>query len=469
MTRMVVDEVVKEGLAVVNPSRGEVVDVLRSTTVAELDEIVNAASECVRNMETWKTPKLRGDVLANIARLLVENRTELALMECRDTGKPLSQGQQDVDASAAYFAYYAGWPDKWYGDLIPLGPEYVDYTLREPWGVCGQIIPWNYPLQVAARCAAPALACGNAVVLKPSENASLTPLRLQEIAVEAGLPAELFRVVIGAGELGSALVNHPKIDHVTFVGSAGVGQTVGRDCATRFVPCDLEMGGKSANIVFRDADLGRAIPVIVKALIQNAGQSCSAGSRVLVDEAIYDEVTARLVSSLEALSIGDGEEDLDLGPLITSAQVARVEGMLDRAVKAGARVLCGGRRPPQMTKGWYFEPTLVDQVAPQDEIFQEEVFGPVLVAAKFDGVDEAVALANWSDYGLVAGVWTSDLRTAHDVAARLEVGQVFVNSYGVGGGVALPFGGVKKSGFARGKGEAAMLAYSRIKNVCVAL
>jgi aldehyde dehydrogenase (NAD+)/betaine-aldehyde dehydrogenase len=404
-----------------------------------------------------------------MARLLRENAEELALMECRDTGKPLAQGHDDVMMAASYFTYYAGWADKFGGRSIPLGGEFVDYTVREPWGVCAQIIPWNYPLQVTARCAAPAMAVGNAVVLKPSEQASVTPYRLAELYREAGLPEGLFNVVVGAGDVGAALVGDSGIDHVTFVGSAAVGQRVAQQCLERFIPVELEMGGKSPTIVFEDADLDSAVPVIVRALIQNAGQSCSAGSRVIIASAIYDEVIGRITRAFGALSIGPGESDFDLGPLVSARQLDHSYGMVARARESGARVVCGGERPASLSSGWYLEPTLVDNVAVDAEIFQEEVFGPVLVASRFESDEEAVHIANNSKYGLVAGVWTRDLRRAHAVANRLEVGQVFVNSYGVGGGVAIPFGGLKRSGHARGKSEEALLAYSRVKNICIAL
>jgi aldehyde dehydrogenase (NAD+)/betaine-aldehyde dehydrogenase len=404
-----------------------------------------------------------------MASLLRSNLDELALSECQDTGKPYSQARDDVLMAAAYFTYYAGWIDKFSGRSVPLGPQYVDYIVREPWGVCAQIIPWNYPLQVAARCAAPALACGNAVVLKPSEQASVTSMRLQELMEQAHLPEGLFNVLIGASDVGSALVEHPGVDHVTFVGSAAVGQNVAQKCLERFIPSELEMGGKSPNIVFGDADLDRAVPVIVRALIQNAGQSCSAGSRVLIASEIYNEVIGRIVTAFGALTIGPGEDDCDLGPLISSRQLQHAEAMLESARARGARIICGGNRPKYLKTGWYLEPTLIDMVDSESEIFQEEVFGPVLVAAKFESDDDAVRLANCSNYGLVAGVWTSDLRRAHTIAARVTAGQVFVNGYGVGGGVALPFGGVKKSGHARGKAEEALLSYSWVKNVCITL
>jgi aldehyde dehydrogenase (NAD+)/betaine-aldehyde dehydrogenase len=463
------NEVNAQTLNAIDPATEEIFASLALTGPAGIDAVVSQARASLDSSLEWKIPGVRSTALFEMSRLLMENFDELAMAESRDTGKPLSQGRDDVKMAAAYFTYYAGWADKFGGRTIPLGPGFVDYLVREPWGVCAQIIPWNYPLQVTARCAAPALACGNAVVLKPSEQASVTPLRLQELAREARIPDGLFSIVIGAGDVGSALVQHPGVDHVTFVGSAVVGQSVARQCLERFIPVELEMGGKSPNIVMDDADVDRAIPVIVRALIQNAGQSCSAGSRVLIARKIYDEVLEKLHSALESLSVGPGIDDHDVGPLISANQLHHAEGMIERAREVGARVVCGGGRPAHLSRGWYLEPTLLDTVDPQSEIFQEEVFGPVLVAAPFDSDDDAIRLANSTKYALVAGLWTQDYRRVHSMAARLVAGQVFVNGYGVGGGVALPFGGLKKSGHARGKAEEAMLAYSWVKNICVAL
>lgn len=458
-----------EALSAVDPSTEEAFAELSISSGAEVDRAVNAARRALEIGSPWQNPSVRAAALFEMARLILDDAEELALVECRDTGKPLSQARDDVTMSAAYFTYYAGWVDKFSGRSVPLGPGYVDHVVHESWGVCAQIIPWNYPLQVSARCAAPALACGNAVVLKPSEQASVTPVRLRELATRAKFPEGVFDVVVGAGDVGSALVEHSGVDHVTFVGSAAVGQVVARRCLERFIPVELEMGGKSATVVLDDADLDGAVPVIVRSLVQNAGQSCSAGSRLVVAEVVYDEVIARVVAAFEALTIGPGVEDFDLGPLISARQLQHAEAMLTRACDAGARVVCGGSRPKGLLRGWYLEPTLLDHVEPESEIFLEEVFGPVLVAAPAKDDSDALRLANFSHYGLVAGLWTRDLRRAHSMASRLAVGQVFVNGYGVGGGVALPFGGLKKSGYARGKSEEALLAYSRVKNICVAL
>jgi aldehyde dehydrogenase (NAD+)/betaine-aldehyde dehydrogenase len=450
-------------LPALDPATGELIRELPLSTPGDVDTAVRAAAAA--RLGAWQTPSVRAEALAAVSRALAEHAEELARLECLDTGKPLSQARGDVAAAARYFAYYAGAADKIEGSQIPLGPDFVDYTLREPWGVCGQIIPWNYPLQVTARCMAPALAAGNGVVLKPSEEASVTPLELLRLAREAGLPAEVAHVVVGRGDVGAALVEHPGVDHVTFVGSPATGREVAKAAAERFAPVDLELGGKSPNVVFDDADLDRAVPAVVRALVQNAGQSCSAGSRLLVQRARYDEVVSRVADGLRALSVGPGIEDRDLGPLVSERQFRHASGMVDRAA---GEVVTGGRRA-DIEGGFYLEPTLISGVPGDAEIWNDEVFGPVVVAAAFEDDEEALALANRSEFGLVAGIWTRDLSRAHRVAAAMRVGQVFVNTYGVGGGVELPFGGVKRSGYGRGKGLQALRTYTQVKNVCVAL
>jgi aldehyde dehydrogenase (NAD+) len=449
----------------IDPSTGHQIAVLPETTAAEVAELVAAARRALDAEHDWRTPVVRAGALTRLARRIEAEAEALAELECRDTGKPLSQARGDVAATVRYLDYYAGSIERLEGRTIPLGPGFHDYTVREPWGVCAQIIPWNYPLQVTARCAAPALAAGNAVVLKPSELASLTPLRFADLAFEAGVPAGMLQIATGAGEVGAALVEHPAVDHVTFVGSAATGALVAQACARRLAPLELELGGKSPNVLFADADLDVAVPVVVGALIQNAGQSCSAGPRLLVERHAFHDVTQRLTEALEKLTIGPGIEDPQLGPLISERQLERALGMLAAAREAGATVVTGGEH----TGGLYLQPTLVTDVRPEWEIFQEEVFGPVLCALPFDGDREAVELANATPYGLVAGIWTRDLARAHRTAAGIRAGQVFVNGYGVGGGVELPFGGMGRSGYGRGKGIEALLAYSQVKNVCVAL
>ncbi len=421
--------------------------------------LVEDAHRALEVEHEWRVPLTRARVLAAFARAVEDDRDRLAELESRDTGKPLSQAHADVAAAARYLEFYAGSIGRLEGRQIPLGPGLLDYTVREPWGVCAQVISWNYPLQLAARCAAPALAAGNAVILKPSELASITPLRFADLAEASGVPRGMIQVATGDGAVGAALVAHPGVDHVTFVGSAATGARVAEACGRRLAPLELELGGKSPNLVFADADLDAAVPAIVRAVVQNAGQSCSAGSRLLVQRALYDEVIGRVADAFGALTLGPGIDDPDVGPLISQRQLDRALAMLD-----GATILAGGDSPG----GQFLRPTLVT-AAPESELFQEEVFGPVLCALPFADEREAIALANATPYGLVAGVWTRELARAHRVAGAIRAGQVFVNTYGVGGGVELPFGGMKRSGYGRGKGVEALLAYSQIKNVCVAM
>jgi aldehyde dehydrogenase (NAD+)/betaine-aldehyde dehydrogenase len=448
----------------VDPSTGHQFAQLPATSPELVGEMVEAARRALATEADWRTPLVRSHALTRLARRVESEEDALSELETRDTGKPLKQARADVAATVRYLDYYAGSIERLEGRQIPLGPDALDYTVREPWGVCAQIIPFNYPLQVAARCAAPALAAGNAVILKPSELASVTPLRLAEYAFEAGVPAGLIQVATGDGTIGAALVEHPGVDHVTFVGSAATGARVAETCARRLVPIELELGGKSPNVVFADADLSAAVPAIVNALIQNAGQSCSAGTRLLVERAVFDDVTGRVAAALERVTLGPGIDDKDLGPLISERQLERALRLLGEARAAGATVTGGEHRG-----GLFLAPALVTGVTPEMELVREEVFGPVLTASAFDSDDDAVAQANATPYGLVAGVWTRDLRRAHRVAAGIRAGQIFVNRYGVGGGVELPFGGMKRSGIGRGKGVEGLLAYTQLKNVCIGL
>ncbi|TDT34215.1 aldehyde dehydrogenase family protein [Naumannella halotolerans] len=453
----------------IDPATGQAFAEVVEMDAEQIAAVVDAAAAAYRTSHEWRFPVNRAQALRRLRELLAEHAEELARTETRDTGKPLAQARADVAVSTRYLDFYAGACDKLEGRSIPLGPETVDFTVREPWGVCGQIIPWNYPLQMITRVAAPALAGGNAVVLKPSELASQTPLRWAELAVQAGIPEGMVGIVTGHGQAGAALVQHPEIAHVTFVGSAATGTIVAKAAAERLVPVELELGGKSPNVVFADADLERVVPAVVKALIQNAGQSCSAGSRLLVQREIHDELVTRVAAAFAGLSIGPGLEDPDLGPVVAPQQLQRALSMIETARTDGARVVTGGGAPEAFPDRWYVEPTLITEVTPDMEIFTEEVFGPVLAVTAFDDEAAAVTLANDSPYGLVAGVWTSDLSTAHRVAGAIRAGQVFVNTYGVAGGVEIPFGGMKRSGYGRGKGMDAIWAYTQVKNICIAL
>jgi acyl-CoA reductase-like NAD-dependent aldehyde dehydrogenase len=456
-----------------DPATGTVLAAVPRGEAPDVDRAVAAARRAFES-GPWPaaTPAERGRILHRISAGIRAKADELARLETLDTGKPLRQARADVEVAARYFEFYAGAADKLLGQVIPLGPGFLDYSLREPWGVCAQIIPWNYPIQIAARGIAPALAAGNCVVSKPAEETPLTALRLGAIVLEAGLPAGVLNIVTGYGEeAGAALAAHPDIDHLAFTGSVEVGTLVMQAAAKNIVPVNLELGGKSPNIVFADTDPAAAVPVVVNSIIQNAGQTCSAGSRMLVQRLVHDEWVERVSARMREVKIGPGLEDPELGPLISEGQLNRVMGYLDVAKREGAEVVTGGARPgdPKLAKGFFVEPTLVDRVKPEMRIAREEVFGPVLAVLPFDDVEEAAALANATEYGLVAAIWTRDLSRAHSLARQLKVGQVYVNTYGAGGGVEFPFGGYKKSGFGREKGLEALLTYTQVKNVCVKL
>ncbi len=411
----------------------------------------------------------RGRKMMKIAEGILADADALARLEARDTGKPLKQAKADIAVAARYFEYYAGAADKLHGETIPYQDGYTVLLLREPLGVTGHIIPWNYPAQMGAKQVAATLAAGNACVVKPAEDACLSVLRLAEIALAAGVPPGVVNVVTGLGpEAGAALAAHPGLDHVSFTGSPEVGAQVQKLAADNNVAVTMELGGKSPQLVFADADLEAALPVLVGAIVQNAGQTCSAGSRVLVEQRVYDEVAGRLAERFTALRAGTYDMDLDLGPLISKKQRARVAGYIERAKASGLAALATGGFAPNLPPGGYFvAPTLLGDVPPDHEAAQKEIFGPVLSAIRFKDEAEAVRIANGTAYGLTAGVWTRDGARQLRVAKALRAGQVFVNNYGAGGGVELPFGGVKRSGFGREKGVEGMKELTVLKTVAI--
>lgn len=453
----------------IDPSTGRTLGEVARGGDAEIDQAVAAAR---RASKAWRTttPEQRADTLARLADLITGEVETLARLETEDSGKPLGQARNDARVCARYFRFYSRTIEAYYGLAIPLRSDLHVYTRREPHGVTGHIVAWNYPMQLLARGIAPALATGNCAVLKPADETPRTAVLIARLAVEAGLPAGAFNVVTGLGpEAGSALAAHPGIDHLGFVGSTATGSRVATAAAKRVSPAVLELGGKSAHVVFADADLQAAAKFAASAILQNAGQTCSAGSRVLVHTSVRDEVVQRIAEHFRAVTIGPGIDDPDLGPLVSRKQQERVRGFVD-GIDNGT-VVFGGTiaEPDGITDGAYFTPTLIDGVDPTSAIAQQEIFGPVISVIPFSSDDEAIDLANGTDYALLGAVWTRDLARAHRAAAEIEAGQIYVNTYGAGGGVELPFGGFRKSGYGREKGVEALDAYTATKTVVVQL
>lgn len=437
-----------------------------------VDEVAGAVESATKAQRAWArtTPEERSDLLTAWAALVQRDSEMLAKLESEDTGKPISQARVDALVAARYLRFYAHAIDSYYGQTIPKGPDLHVYTVREPFGVVASIIAWNYPMQLFSRSVAAAVATGNASVVKPADETPRTAVALARLAIEAGFPPGVINVVTGTGEeAGAPLSAHPDIAHLSFVGSTEIGSVIAHAAADRVVPTVLELGGKSAQVVFPDADLSAAAEAITRGVLQNAGQTCSAGSRLLVHHDIQDELLDLVLQRFRAVTIGPGALDPDLGPLVSAKQQQRVEGFMTDL--AGGELLIGGSRPQDaaLADGAYFSPTLVHGVDPQARLAQEEVFGPVIASMAFTDEDEAVALANSTPYGLLAAVWTSDLSRAHRLASDLRAGQVFVNNYGAGGGVELPFGGWGKSGYGREKGVEALDAFTQTKTVVVKL
>jgi len=456
-------------LDVIDPSTGEVFTTLPRSDARDIDAAVAAARAAFHGAWGRATATERGRVLTQLAALILLHHAELSALECRDTGKPIQQARADLTACARYFEYYGGAADKLHGEAIPYAQGSTVIAVRVPHGVTGHIIPWNYPAQIFGRSVGGALAAGNACVVKPAEDACLTPLRIAALALDAGLPAGALNIVCGLGaEAGAALAGHTGINHISFTGSPQTGTAVAQAAAVNHVPVTLELGGKSPQILFADAELDKALPVVVNAIVQNAGQTCAAGSRVLIERAIHTEVMALLKARFEALVTSAGARGPDCGPLISRKQLDRVATMVDAACGDGVRVAARGRLAADAPSGgYYFTPMLLDEVPRGHTIEQNEVFGPVLAAFAFDGEDDAVALANGTPYGLTASVWTRDGARQLRVAHRIDAGQVFVNNYGAGGGIELPFGGMKHSGYGREKAFEGLRSFTTIKTIAI--
>ncbi len=455
----------------IDPSNGQPLAVVAQAGPEDIDDAVAVAKEAFEGGPWTKMkPAERARILWKMAELIRRDAEELARTESRDNGKPLRQAKTDVEVAARYFEFYAGVADKLMGSTIPLGPGMLDYTVKEPIGVSGHIVPWNYPIQIGARGAAPALAAGCCVVMKPSSEAPLTALALAKLGIEAGLPPGVFNVVPGrGGDAGERLASHPDVNQITFTGSVPTGIRVMKLAADHVCPVVMELGGKSPNVVFADADMDITIAGVANAIFQNAGQTCSAGSRLLVEARAQDRVVDLLTQKARSMRLGPGVNDPDMGPVISKTQYEKILDYVEVGKREGAHVTMGGQRAqdPALKDGFFIEPTLLSDVRPDMRVHQEEIFGPVLTITPFSDLEEVAKLANWTEYGLLAGIWTRDINKAMYLADKIKAGQVYINTYGAGGGVELPFGGYKKSGFGREKGLEALNSYLQTKNVCI--
>lgn len=451
-------------LAMISPIDGAAFAAIADSGPEDVAAAIAAARAALEGGWGALTAAERGRLMLRLSLRLEAEAEALARLETRDNGKPIAQSRADMAALVRYFEYYGGAADKLHGEVIPFLNGYDVQSLREPHGVTGHIIPWNYPVQIFGRSVGAALAMGNATVTKPAEDACLTILRIGALAGEVGFPPGAINIVTGRGETaGRALSEHPGIDFISFTGSPEVGQAIQIAAARNHIPCTLELGGKSPQIVFDDADLKAALPVIVNAIVQNGGQTCSAGSRVLIQRGIWDRLTDLLAQRFRAVEARPSGEDAVLGPLISARQLARVQRFVD---SAGAPLIARGRVAADVPPGgFYIAPALFGPVDPESPLAQDEVFGPVLAAIPFDSEAEAIAIANGTQYGLTAGIWTRDGDRQARMARAMRCGQVYINGYGAGGGVELPFGGVRKSGHGREKGFVALHEFSRLKTV----
>ena len=455
---------------VVNPATEDVITDVAKGGPDDVDAAVDAARTCFESDE-WRSlnPRDRGHMLAKAADLLAGRRGEIAELETRQNGKLLFESKIDISISVETLRYYGGWADKITGDTLPVSGPFFAYTLREPVGVVGAIVPWNFPLNIATWKYAPALAAGCTVVLKPASETPLTALAMAEVMLEAGFPPGAFNVVPGGGSTaGTALVKHPGVDKISFTGPTEIGKQIMREAADTVKRLTLELGGKSPNIIFADADLKAAVKGAQNGIFYGKGEVCAAGSRLLVEASVHDEVVGQLVERAKRLEPGDPlVRETRLGAIVSKSQQETVMSYIE-AGKREATLVAGGNARDVNGKGYFVEATVFDDAKPGMKIVDEEIFGPVLAVMTFDGVDEGIALANETMYGLAAGIWTKDIKKAHRVAQRIRAGTVWINTYNMYD-PAVPFGGYKASGYGRDLGRESLDGFLETKSVWVAL